>query len=84
MTVPEFAAATVVMALGSVLQGSIGFGLALFAAPLLALIDPHLAPGPLLVATKVNTDVRSARSATHRHSRLVTDFMKSASRPTGL
>ena len=61
MTVPEFAAATVVIALGSVLQGSIGFGLALFAAPLLALIDPHLAPGPLLVANVVLTGLMARR-----------------------
>jgi uncharacterized membrane protein YfcA len=50
VTVLGFLAAAIVMAVGSVLQGSIGFGLALFAAPILALIDPHLAPGPLLVA----------------------------------
>ncbi len=61
MTGPEFAAATVVMALGSVLQGSIGFGLALFAAPLLALIDAHLAPGPLLVANVVLTALMARR-----------------------
>ncbi len=61
MTGPEFAAATVVMALGSVLQGSIGFGLALFAAPLLALIDTRLAPGPLLVANVVLTALMAHR-----------------------
>ncbi len=61
MTVPEFAAATVVMALGSVLQGSIGFGLALFAAPLLALIDTRLAPGPLLVANVALTALMAHR-----------------------
>ena len=61
MTVPHFAAATVVIALGSVLQGSIGFGLALFAAPLLALIDTHLAPGPLLVANVALTGLMARR-----------------------
>lgn len=61
MTVPQFAAATVVMALGSVLQGSVGFGLALFAAPLLALIDTHLAPGPLLVANVTLTGLMAHR-----------------------
>ena len=34
--------------LGTILQGSIGFGLGLVAAPLLILINPKLIPGPLL------------------------------------
>lgn len=61
MSILQFLAATVVMAIGSVLQGSIGFGLALFAAPLLALIDSHLAPGPLLVANVVLTAFMARR-----------------------
>ena len=61
MTGPQLAAATVIMAIGSVLQGSIGFGLALFAAPLLALIDTGLAPGPLLVANVVLTALMAHR-----------------------
>lgn len=61
MTGPQLAAATVIMAIGSVLQGSIGFGLALFAAPLLALIDTGLAPGPLLVANVVLTALMARR-----------------------
>jgi uncharacterized membrane protein YfcA len=39
----------VVMA-GSALQGSVGFGLGMLAAPVLVLIDPKLIPGPLLCA----------------------------------
>lgn len=61
MTVPEFLAATVVMAVGSLLQGSIGFGLALFAAPILALIHGGLAPGPLLVANVTLTLLMARR-----------------------
>lgn len=61
MTAIQFAAATVVIAIGSVLQGSIGFGLALFAAPLLALIAGGLAPGPLLVANVVLTALMARR-----------------------
>lgn len=61
MTVAQFAAATVVMAIGSVLQGSIGFGSALLAAPLLALIDTSLAPGPLLVSNVVLTAFMARR-----------------------
>jgi hypothetical protein len=33
---------------GSALQGALGFGLALLGAPLLAMLDPALVPGPLL------------------------------------
>lgn len=35
---------------GSVLQGSVGFGLGLVGVPLLVLIDPVFVPGPLLLA----------------------------------
>jgi uncharacterized protein len=55
LTLPQFLAATVVVALGAVLQGTIGFGLGLFGAPLLLLIDPLLVPGPLLGASAVLT-----------------------------
>jgi uncharacterized protein len=43
--------ALVVMFIGSAIQGSVGFGLNLFAAPLLVLIDPQLVPGPAIVAS---------------------------------
>ena len=45
----QIALACAVMSVGATLQGSVGFGLALTAAPLLALIDPRLVPGPILV-----------------------------------
>ena len=38
------------MSLGAWVQGTIGFGVALVAAPLLVLVDPGLVPGPLLAA----------------------------------
>jgi uncharacterized membrane protein YfcA len=57
----QFAAATAVMAIGSLVQGSIGFGLALLAAPLLALIDPAFAPGPLLVGNAALTLLMTRR-----------------------
>jgi uncharacterized membrane protein YfcA len=41
----------VAVAVGSLLQGAVGFGLSLIAAPLVTLIDPTLVPGPLLLAT---------------------------------
>jgi uncharacterized membrane protein YfcA len=40
-----------IVGVGALLQSSTGFGFALFAAPLLALLDPHLVPGPILILT---------------------------------
>jgi uncharacterized protein len=37
------------VALGALVQGAVGFGLALVAAPLLAIIDPRLVPVPMLL-----------------------------------
>jgi len=45
--------ACLVVAVGSLLQGAVGFGLSLIAAPLVTLIDPTLVPGPLLMAALV-------------------------------
>jgi len=39
-----------VMALGAAVHGTIGFGVALVAAPLLVLLDPALVPAPLITA----------------------------------
>jgi uncharacterized membrane protein YfcA len=61
MTAAQLVAANAVIAAGSVLQGSIGFGLALLAAPLLALIDGSLAPGPLLVCNVALTALMARR-----------------------
>ncbi|HEX2149115.1 MAG TPA: sulfite exporter TauE/SafE family protein [Actinomycetota bacterium] len=38
-------------AAGSLVQGSVGFGFSLISAPLMALIDPRLVPGPATVAS---------------------------------
>ncbi len=46
-------AATAAMALGSWVQGGVGFGSALVAAPLLALVDTRFVPGPITVVTTV-------------------------------
>lgn len=61
LTGAELAAAGAVLAAGSLLQGSIGFGVALVAAPFLALIDPFLVPGPLLVGCLFLTALMSYR-----------------------
>ena len=42
--------ANAIMAIASALQASVGIGLALLAVPLLALLDPQLVPGPMLLA----------------------------------
>jgi len=38
---------------GAAIQGAIGFGANLFAAPLLALVDPELVPGPVITSALV-------------------------------
>ena len=43
-----FALTTAIVTVGATLQGTVGFGMGLFAVPLLILIDPRLVPGPLL------------------------------------
>lgn len=53
MTSSQLALAFVVVLVGSAIQGSVGFGLSLFAAPLLVLIDPMLVPGPAIVGSSV-------------------------------
>jgi uncharacterized membrane protein YfcA len=46
--------------LGSCLQGSVGFGLGMLGGPVLALLDPGLVPGPLLLLATVLTCVVAA------------------------
>jgi uncharacterized membrane protein YfcA len=50
MSPGQYAIAAAVLALGAALQGSVGFGSNLVAAPLLIMIDPTLVPGPLIAA----------------------------------
>jgi hypothetical protein len=54
-------AATLIVTLGSLLQGTVGFGLGLFAAPLLLLVDPRLVPGPLLIVSGLLTTLMARR-----------------------
>jgi uncharacterized protein len=61
----EFLIASLVVAIGSALQSSVGFGFALMSAPILAFIDPKLVPGPLILAVTlllVLTAVREHQS----------------------
>jgi uncharacterized membrane protein YfcA len=48
VSVAAIVVATLVVAVGASIQGTLGFGLGLIAAPILALLDPALVPGPLL------------------------------------
>jgi uncharacterized membrane protein YfcA len=45
----QIALAVGVVAAGALLQGSVGFGFALIAAPVLALLEPRLVPGPVIL-----------------------------------
>ena len=48
LTGVELLVACAVMTVAATVQGSVGFGLGLVSAPILALIDPSLVPGPTL------------------------------------
>lgn len=50
MSPADVAVIFVVMTVGAIIQGAVGFGANLVAAPALVLIDPELVPGPVLVA----------------------------------
>lgn len=55
MTLIPYVAALVAVSVGVCVQCSLGFGLGLVCAPLLALLDPALVPGPLLIVALVVT-----------------------------
>ncbi len=58
--------AAVVMAVGCALQGAVGFGANLVAAPLLLLLDERFVPGPTIVATGVLNLLVIRREGTSR------------------
>ena len=62
MSPPEYAVIFTVMAAAAGLQGGIGFGMNLLAAPLVALIEPRLVPGPLLVSAVALTVLIARRN----------------------
>jgi uncharacterized membrane protein YfcA len=51
----EIIVAVSTVAVGAALQGSVGYGLGLVAAPILVLVDPMFVPGPLLLTALVFT-----------------------------
>ena len=65
MTVLGWLVAVAILATGSAVQGSVGFGLGVLGAPLLALIDPRLVPGPLLLDALLLTVLVAIREWKH-------------------
>ena len=53
MTTFEWAVALIAVFVGACAQGSIGFGLGMLAAPVLAITDDDFIPGPLLLVAMV-------------------------------
>lgn len=61
MTLTQYLIALLAVVAGSTVQGALGFGLGLVAAPILALVDRALVPGPLLMVGVVATFVMAWR-----------------------
>lgn len=61
----EIAAVVAVISLAGCVQASIGFGMALIAAPLLVLIEPALVPGPLIASNLVLVSLMALRDRVH-------------------
>ena len=57
ISLTPFLLASLAIAVGTCLQCSLGFGLGLLCAPLLALLDPEMVPGPLLLVAVLLTAV---------------------------
>ncbi|MFD2167112.1 sulfite exporter TauE/SafE family protein [Thalassotalea euphylliae] len=55
----------VIVLLGSLLQGLIGYGIGMFCAPLLFLINPSLVPAPLILWSTVLTVIMLRRDRSH-------------------
>ena len=66
----------IVVLLGSLLQGLIGYGLGMFCAPLLFLIDPTLVPAPLILISTVITVIMLYRDKSHLQFNQVSWAMK--------
>jgi uncharacterized membrane protein YfcA len=58
-------AAGLVVALGALVQGAVGYGMALVAAPLLFLVDPALVPVPMILLASVHSVLAVARDGHH-------------------
>jgi uncharacterized protein len=58
----ELLVAGTTVAVGACVQGAVGFGFALIGAPILALVDPHLVPVPMSLASLLLTGGMSYRN----------------------
>jgi uncharacterized membrane protein YfcA len=58
-------AAGLVVALGALVQGAVGYGMALVAAPLLTLVEPALVPVPLILLTSAHAVLLAVRDWRH-------------------
>ena len=66
MTPVEWLIAAAVLFVGAAIQGGLGFGMNLIAAPLLLLLDPRMVPGPSIGTAVVMTALAGrARPARH-------------------
>ncbi|RZS43234.1 hypothetical protein EV193_102213 [Herbihabitans rhizosphaerae] len=59
--------AGVVILIGSIIQGVVGYGLNLLAGPILALLDPMLVPVPVLIVASVQATLAVVREHGHTH-----------------
>lgn len=57
--------AGLVVLVGALVQGAVGYGMALVSAPLLALVDPRLVPVPLILLTSVHAVLAVIRDGRH-------------------
>jgi uncharacterized membrane protein YfcA len=68
---PEIFAAMLIIFVGSYVQSSIGFGLAIISAPVLFFIDPIYVPAPITISALT---LSIANAAKHRHAVSFTDL----------
>ncbi|MBW3536180.1 MAG: sulfite exporter TauE/SafE family protein [Actinobacteria bacterium] len=61
----QYAVVFVVLGGAAAVQGGLGFGMNLLAAPLVALVEPRLVPGPLLLAAVALTVLIARRDRAH-------------------
>jgi len=67
LSVTAIVAVTVAIAAGSALQGAVGFGGNLLAAPLLVLVDPDFVPAPALIGALALNALMAWRESGHRN-----------------
>ena len=57
--------AGLIVAVGALVQGTVGYGMALVAAPLLALVEPAYLPVPLILLTSAHAVFAAVRDWRH-------------------